>query len=135
PAHAVQVTGFADLTVITFEKIPAAKIAAVLQKLQITMLEEMPAFRTFTLRVPQQNILRLTEQPFVQWVEPIDAPNTLENLPGRSLHRVNVLQDGVRNLKGDGINVGIWDGGSVSPHLDFTPTASRLQIMETGSAS
>ena len=47
---------------------------------------------------------------------------------------MNVLNDGVRNLKGDGINVGVWDGGEVSPHLDFSPTGRRT-LMEFGSVS
>ncbi|MFC5272033.1 S8 family serine peptidase [Adhaeribacter terreus] len=133
PAHAIKQKGYADLTVITYEKLASATIKKELTKLQIEVLEEMPMFRTFTFRVPQKNILKLINLPFVQWVEPIDAPNEAENLLGRTLHRVNVLNDGIRNLKGDSIKIGIWDGGEVSPHIDFSPTASRLIMMETSS--
>ena len=72
------------------------------------------------IRVPQTAVNSLIGLSFVQWVEPVSPPDQLENLPGRTLHRVNVLQEGVRNLNGDGINMGIWDGGSVNTsHLDF----------------
>lgn len=134
PTHAIQQAGWADLTILTYEKMSQAEVQSTLFSLGVQVLEEMPMFKRFTVRVPITNMKRLTEMPFVQWVEFIDAPNQLENLPGRSLHRVNVLNDGVRNLKGDGINVGIWDGGEVSPHLDFSP-AGRRTLMETSSAS
>lgn len=134
PAHAIKQPGYVDITVITYEQLSAGKLAGSFYSLNISVLEEMPAFRSFTLRVPQSNLLPLLNQPFIQWTEFIDAPNHLENTPGRTLHRVNVLNDGMRNLKGDGINVGIWDEGEISPHLDFSP-AGRLNQVEFSSAS
>jgi hypothetical protein len=134
PAHAILQPGWADLTVLTYEKMNRSEIQSAFFSLGAQVLEEMPLFKRFTVRTPIANMKRLAEISFVQWVEFIDAPNQLENLPGRSLHRVNVLNDGFRNLKGDGINVGIWDGGEVSPHLDFSPSGRRT-LMETSSAS
>ena len=81
----------------------------------------MPMFRSFVVRLPQANMQQLVAMPFIQWAEFIDPPNELENTLGRTLHRVNILNDGVRNLKGDGMNVGIWDGGAIGAHLDFSP--------------
>lgn len=127
PEHAKKINGYADVTVITFEKINADFFTAILKGMDASVVKEMPMFRSFTIRVAVKNIQQLLSLPFVQWVEPIDPPNQAENLLGRTLHRVNVLNDGIRKLKGDGINVGIWDGGQVSPHLDFLP-AGRLII-------
>jgi Subtilase family/PKD-like domain/Ig-like domain CHU_C associated len=132
PAHAIKRPGYADVTVISYEKINADAISGVLAAMDATIVEDFPMFRSFTIRVAQKNISQLTGLSFVQWVEFIPAPNQEENLPGRSLHRVNVLQDGPRNLKGDGVNVGIWDAGEISPHLDFLP-ASRLNQIEFNS--
>lgn len=135
PAHAVKIPGYVDVNVITYEKITSSSIASDLGNLQARILMEMPAFRSFTLRVSQSTVAQLADLPFIQWVEFIDPPNEAENLLGRSLHRVNVLNDGVRNLKGDGVNIGIWDENEVSPHLDFSP-AGRVNIMEpTGNSS
>ncbi len=131
PAHAVKQTGFVDVTIITYETLTKATLTAELLKVKGKVLDNMPMFRSLIARVPQSEIKNLINLPFIQWVEPIDAPNVQENLLGRTLHRVNVLNDGVRNLKGDSVNIGIWDGGEVSPHLDFSPIASRLSIMET----
>ncbi len=132
PAHAIKNAGYADVTVITYEKLSAASIANALHAMGATILEDMPVFRSFTIRVAENNLKQLVGLPFIQWVEFIAPPNQEENLPGRSLHRVNVLNDGSRNLKGDGVNVGIWDAGEISPHLDFLP-ASRLNQIEFNS--
>ena len=134
PAHAIKAPGFVDVNVIIYEKLSAQKIQAAFAALKVTILEDAQVFRRFTIRIPQNNLKQLVALAFVQWVEFIDPPNRLENLPGRTLHRVNILNDGVRNLKGDGINIGIWDGGAISPHLDFSP-AGRLTQVEASAVS
>ena len=134
PTYAVKAPGFVDVNVITYEKLSPQKIQAAFAALKITVLEDAPAFRRFTVRLPQSKVKQLVALAFVQWVEFIDPPNQLENLPGRTLHRVNILNDGIRNLKGDGINIGIWDGGAISPHLDFSP-ADRLTQVEASAVS
>ena len=134
PAHAMKEPGFVDLNVVTYEKLSVQKIQSAFAALKVTILEDAPVFRRFTIRIPQNKVQQLVALPFVQWVESIDPPNRLENLPGRTLHRVNILNDGVRNLKGDNINIGIWDGGAISSHLDFSP-AGRLTQVEASTAS
>lgn len=134
PAHATKQPGYADITVITYEKMPVGKIAGSLYPLSVMVIEEQQVFRSLTLRVPVANLRAVVELPFIQWAEFIDPPNQLENTLGRTLHRVSVLNDGVRNLKGDGINVGIWDEGEISPHLDFSPSGRLVQV-ETSSPS
>ncbi|HRX94882.1 MAG TPA: S8 family serine peptidase, partial [Chitinophagaceae bacterium] len=134
PYYAIKQAGYADLFIITYEKLAAPGISSSISALGGSILEDMPSFRTFTIRIPFANIQNLISMPFVQWAEPIDPPNELENLPGRTLHRVNILNDGVRNLKGDGINVGIWDEGEIGAHLDFSP-AGRVTQVENSSPS
>lgn len=128
PSHAIKLSGFADVSVISYEKTAAARIVASLSSVGATVVEEMPMFRTFTIRVPQSKLQQLADLRWVQWMEFIDPPVHLENTLGRTLHRVNVLNDGTRNLKGDGVNVGIWDEGEISPHLDFSPTGRITQV-------
>ncbi len=134
PAYAVKQPGFTDVSVILYPNISGQQIIAATAGMQTKLLEDMPMFRTVTLRIKTEKINDLLGLPFVQWVEPIEAPAQLENLLGRSLHRANVLNDGVRNLKGNNINIGIWDGGEISPHLDFLP-ANRLILKETSTPS
>lgn len=129
--HAVKQNGFADINILTYENLSASSITQAINRLGGTIVEEIPVFRMMTVRIPQSKRMELAALPFVQWIDFIDPPNLPENLLGRSLHRVSVLQDGVRNLKGDGMNIGIWDE-LCSPHLDFSPTG-RLTQMESGS--
>lgn len=134
PPHAITANGSVDLTIITFETIKGLNINTKLAELDARIIDEQPAFQTFVIRVPVSNIKNIINLPFVQWVDFIPAPNKLENTLGRSLHRVNELNDGVRNLTGDSVNVGIWDGGEVGSHIDFLP-AGRVTLEETSGAS
>ena len=129
--HAVKQTGYADINILTYEKLSAATINQAINRLGGSIIEETPVFRMLTVRIPSSKRMELAALPFVQWIDFIDPPNQPENLLGRSLHRVNVLQDGIRNLKGDGMSIGIWDE-ICSPHLDFSPTG-RMTQMESGS--
>ena len=124
PTHAQVQSGFADLTIISYEQFALMQIEEAIKYLGGSVVEELPIYRSFVIRVPVNKLKETVRLSFVQWAEFIDEPNRLENLPGRTLHRVNVIGDGPRNLKGDGINIGIWDGGAIGPHLDFSTLVS-----------
>ncbi|MBL7700838.1 MAG: S8 family serine peptidase [Ferruginibacter sp.] len=132
PGYAIKQAGYADVDIIGYEKLKQANVQQAVALLGATIIQDVPDFRMFTVRIPVENVKQLASLPFVQWVEFIAPPNQQENLPGRSLHRVNVLNDGVRNLKGDGMNIGVWDERA-SQHLDFSP-AGRLVNVDPGGA-
>ncbi len=132
PPHAIKQPGYADVDIITYEKLMAADIQQAISFLRGTVIQDVTDFRMFTIRIPELNAKELARLAFVQWAEYIAPPNQTENLPGRSLHRVSILNDGVRNLKGDGMNIGVWDERA-SQHLDFSP-AGRLVNVDPGSA-
>ena len=121
PAHATIEPGMADVTIITFETLSRAAVEPSLAAIGARLIREDAPYRSFVVRVPVNQLKALVRLPMVQWAEFIDEPNQNENLPGRSLHRVSPIGDGPRNLKGEGINVGIWDGGAIGQHLDFLP--------------
>ncbi len=135
PQHAIKSINTVDLNIVTYEKISATKIATVLKTLDASILADNQVFRSFVIRLPQNKVNSLIGLSFIQWVDPISPPNKLENLPGRTLHRVNILQEGIRNLNGENINIGLWDGGSVfTSHLDFSP-AGRVTVERAGGVS
>ena len=68
PLHAVKTAGKVDVTVITYEKMEAAIIRKSLQLLDAAIIEDMPMFRSFTIRIPQSNMQQLINLPYVQWV-------------------------------------------------------------------
>lgn len=133
PAYTVKSAGTVDINVETFEAIPLTVMQNALSGIKATIIESTPQFRSFVIRAQQSNFKQIASIPFVQWMEFIEAPNTIENLPGRTLHRTNILQSGTRNLLGNGINIGIWDGGSLGTHADFLP-AGRITNVETPTA-
>lgn len=128
PAHATLAPGTADVTIITFEQLGRSAMEPLLLTLGAQIIREDAPFRSFVVRVPVSQLKALVRLPVVQWAEFIDEPNQNENLPGRSLHRVAPISDGPRNLKGEGINVGIWDGGAIGQHLDFLPIGRVTQV-------
>lgn len=130
--HAIKQVGYADVTILTYDLLQKNNISATLSELGASIIEEYASFKNFVVRVPIGNLKALSELPFIQWLEFIDPPNQVENLLGRSLHRVNILQDGVRNLKGDGMNVAVFDERA-SQHLDFSP-AGRMVNVDAGAA-
>lgn len=130
--HAVKQVGYVDLTITTYEKLSQFQVGPALQALGASIIEDFPVFRNFVVRVPQANMNQLVALSFIQWVEFVDPPNQLENTLGRTLHRVSILNDGVRNLKGDGVNVGIWDGGAIGSHVDFSPAGRVTQVEASG---
>lgn len=135
PDYAVKASGTVDLTITTYEQFSIAQVSSSLAAAGAEILGEAPLFKNFTVRISQNKFQNLLHLPFISWVEAIDPPNKAENLLGRTLHRVNVLNDGVRNLKGNGVNIGIWDENAVAPHFDFSPLPSRLFIQEPGTPS
>ena len=78
PEWAVKVKGFVDLNVITYEKLEPGLMMEDFNKIGISILENLSKFQTLTLRIPQDNILKLAALPFIQWIEPISPPDTIE---------------------------------------------------------
>ncbi len=132
PAHATIEPGMADVTIITFETLSRAAVEPSLAAIGARLIREDAPYRSFVVRVPVNQLKALVRLPMIQWAEFIDEPNQNENLPGRSLHRVSPIGDGPRNLKGEGINVGIWDGGAIGQHLDFLPIGRVTQVENVG---
>jgi len=128
PQWAKGTKGKVDLVVTTFADFNSRYLSESITQIGGKLLLESKLFRTLTIQVDTNSILKVAALPWVQWIEPIAPKPTLENLPGKTLHRSNILNDGSRNLTGDGVKMGIWDGGVVGPHMDFT---ARLTPAET----
>ena len=130
PSYAIKQAGYVDVSFIMYQYLPEDKIAADLKNLNATVLTNAKVFKMYTIRIPQNKLNELLNLPYVQWVELIAPNNIPENLSGKTLHRVNVLNDGLRNLKGDGINIGVFDEVA-SQHIDFSP-AGRITNTDGG---
>lgn len=74
-------------------------------------------------KVNNENLKRLSELPFVQFVSPLFVqPKTL--LPNMyTMNRANLahkITSFGHGFKGKGIKVGVWDGGMINEHVDNT---------------
>lgn len=132
PEWAIKAPGTVDLNVIPFEWIPVAELSEQLKKYSASLVSENENFRLITLRVKRERLVDLVHAGWLQWMETIPPAPQDDNLPGKTLHRSNILNDGFRNLTGDSVKIGIWDGGTVGPHLDF---AGRLVLAEPYSST
>ncbi|MFC2113953.1 S8 family serine peptidase [Bacteroidota bacterium] len=131
PSFAIPKEGFLDVSIMWFPPIEAGHIREEIQKLDLKLLEFSPNLKSFTARIPVNRINELVKLPWLYWMETVHIPCAINNLPGRTSHRSNVLSStasGGRNLTGDGVRVGIWDAGQVGQHIDFD---DRLTVRET----
>jgi len=121
-----------EVSVITQKKEDYGTLVELLPSLGVTFTTGEPLFGSFQAEVALADVESLASHPLVQWVEPVPGQPQEENLPGKRNHRSTILNDGVRGLTGNGIQMGIWDGGEAGPHADFT---GRVTLAETSSPS
>ncbi len=129
PNWATKESGKLDVSLLLFRK-EDTQSQLVLNKItqagnKILSIQE--SFQIIKVRIDPDNIDALAAEPWLQWMEPVSPDAVKENLPGKVLHRSNVLENGARNLTGNNVRVAIWDGGAVGSHLDF---GNRLTLEE-----
>lgn len=111
-----------------FPQDPTFDVKAALNKIEgVEIISVEAQFNIVQAIVPIDQLPQIAATPWVLWIEPTSPDPISENVPGKNLHRSNMLQDGTRNLTGNGVRIGIWDGGLVGPHLDF---AGRLTVLD-----
>lgn len=94
-------------------------------------------WRVASCELPRTALVALATHPWVLSVAPAPAPATLLNHTGASLSHANVLSVpsalGGRNLTGEGVRVGIWDGNVVySPDFGDRVTRREYQLWQGG---
>ncbi|HLG35234.1 MAG TPA: S8 family serine peptidase, partial [Bacteroidia bacterium] len=122
PAYAQPSKGMAVLRVQYMHNIePVAARAAATAFGDVT--DEFPANHLLTLRISEEKIFTLAQQPWVYYVDAAAPPSTPDDTKGRSLHRSNVISADYamgRHYNGSGVAAALADDGLVGPHIDFT---------------
>ena len=104
-----------------------------LQQLGVTILEDSPYFQHFEVRLNPEQLRALSEADWVEYLEPSPPPpQTKENAISARLIGDDKLQADPFSLTGRGVNVGIFDGGSVAAHAEF---GDRLTIVDRATVS
>lgn len=134
PEYANSVYGKADLNIKYFKNIDISEVANILQDNNAEILYIADDFNTFEIRIPIENIEKLSEEGIIKSVDLIAPPTSVENERSRANHRSNALAanyGGGRNLNGNGVSIGVWDT-NLYPHTDFGTRVTGHQYLYSG---
>lgn len=121
PLYASPELGFVFVTVLTA---PEASTEAIkfFNKNEIEVISKTEDGTQFSVKISDFKVVELAENPWVRFIELAAPPKELKNKPGRVSHRVYPLRNNTSmnlSLNGEGIIVGMWDGGQVGVHEDL----------------
>ncbi len=125
PDWSVKVAGTLDVW-ISFPK--SFSYERVKQELRIRNFditgESYKNYRIVALRIAAMRLNELASLPFIEYVQPAPHEDQPLNYNSKFASRANMLNAslsvGGRDLKGEGVVVGIGDNGDVQSHIDFT---------------
>ena len=122
PEWAVKTPGTVDVAILLTDNLEAYRLQFI-HTFNITHLQTPLRGGDLIIgRIAQSDLQILTASPMVAHVDAIEPAVERLNHENRILQKVNVLQSnvpGARNLRGEGIYVGIGDGGELGDHIDF----------------
>lgn len=122
PEWAVKSPGTVDVAILLTDNLEANRLQFI-HTFNITHLQTPLRGGDLIIgRIAQSDLQILTASPMVAHVDAIEPAVERLNHENRILQKVNVLQSnvpGARNLRGEGIYVGIGDGGELGNHIDF----------------
>jgi len=122
PEWAIKSPGTVDVAILLTDNLEANRLQFI-HTFNITHLQTPLRGGDLIIgRIAQIDLQMLTASPMVAHVDAIEPAVEPLNHENRILQKVNVLQSnvsGARNLSGEGIYVGIGDGGELGDHIDF----------------
>ncbi|MBI9055828.1 MAG: S8 family serine peptidase [Bacteroidales bacterium] len=92
------------------------------KKFDIEILSKITS-NILTLRIENEDLYTIASLNWVEWIEPVLTDFQLNNSSCSQNQRINYITnntDGTTNLSGDGIWVGVWDGGAIGSHFDIS---------------
>ncbi len=123
PDWAVQEAGTVDIAIVFHDKTPQSKILSILNNFNVNIIENKHRGNTTLVgRIEQSKILDLAKSPLVAFVDVVQEPVDILNHENRLAQRTNVLNStvpGGYGLLGNGVVVGVGDGGQLGDHIDF----------------
>jgi hypothetical protein len=125
PPWSVKVPGTVDVWVSLLKVLSYESVIKELQQRNFDILSTLyKNFHVISLRIPLQRLNELASLPFIEYVQSAPHEDQPLNNVDRSDARANVLNAsttvGGRNLKGEGMVIGIGDNADPQLHVDFT---------------
>jgi subtilisin family serine protease len=85
------------------------------------------------LRIARDELSRLAGLDIVRHIQPTPpSPVQFDNIWSAQLMEADKVNTGSGNVTGKGVKIGIWDGGTVSPLVDFSGRLKFLEQQLTG---
>lgn len=122
PDYAKRENGNVVLYVTLFNDVTVNDVQSSIISIGGNILGE-PYQHVIRVELPFSNIGILAQMDEVEWIEPDKPEVQINNSTAQERIKVDVLKEIPFELTGKGINVGVWDAGSVFSHSDF---GSRL---------
>jgi hypothetical protein len=122
--------GQTNLEIRFFPDVSPDEALRVLGAHEATVETKLIDFHRFVVRVDAGAIDALAEEDSVQWITEASPPKTTYNDGIRARTNVDAVQSVPYNLSGSGVDLGIWDSGTVDDHVDF---AGRLTVVDGAS--
>ncbi len=125
PSWSVKIPGTADVWISFLKTIPYELATKELKQRNFDIISSVyKDYHVIGVRVSMQRLNELASLPFVEYVQPAPHEDQPLNNVDRSNARANILNAsasvGGRNLKGEGVVIGIGDDSDPQLHVDFT---------------
>lgn len=128
---AVNADDSVNLDVLFFADVPLDETHQIVAAHGGHVEEELLEFHRLRVRAPRQAIPALASEDGVQWVVEAPPPKTPLNDGSRARTNVDDVQVAPYSLSGSGVDLGMWDEGSVYAHVDF----GQLTVVDAAGTS
>ncbi|MBE0646744.1 MAG: S8 family serine peptidase [Bacteroidales bacterium] len=122
PEHAVMTNGSISILVSYFANLDPSQAVGALQAEGLPVIMRDDFGHYVNMAIPQDQIRKIAELPYVMFMEPVYPEPEPENYTGRTLHRTNAIATDYgagRHYDGTGVIVELQDDGIIGPHIDY----------------
>lgn len=123
PSWAVKVPGTIDVWISFPKSFSFETVSSELQQRNIEIISNLyKNYRVLSLRLSAQRLTELASFPFIEYLQPVPQGDQVLVNYSKDNGRANVLNSslpGGRNLKGQGVVIGIGDNADPLQHIDF----------------
>ncbi|MCS6928545.1 MAG: S8 family serine peptidase [Saprospiraceae bacterium] len=127
---------YLHLYIQVYPQLRIEQAAARLRALGYRVVEEGNQNGFLHICIPESDLEAVANLPFVRYLELMPPPSTPEDIQGRSMHRVSLLDMDSplgRRYDGRGVAAVVRDDGPLGPHIDFQGRYTDWFSAEEGS--
>jgi hypothetical protein len=136
PEHARKVKGYAEVWINFPRSFTTEEVSQALKTDGFEIISGMyQAYQVLELSVAEDRLNELAGKPYIQFVQPVPMKDKPINNNSTVNGRANVLNSsltGGRNLRGEGVVVGVGDESNPLRHIDFASRIINRAAIEEG---